>query len=159
MAPWSNRARRQVDGSRGFIGCDVGVDFFPVTSGRRPAQEYPPTVNDVKAAALASSVAASMFGDDAVVDVAPVIPAEDFLLLLLLRRGWPSAMMWLGAYNVTAGDVAAAQREVRAGRVGAAQGRGDARGVRDGVHVDGLPGMSQSTGEPAVRIVRASHHT
>ena len=81
-------------------GCDVDVDFFPVTSNGVRREEYPPTVNDVKAAVLASSVAASMFGDDAVVDVSPVMPAEDFSFF---AEEWPSAMMWLGAYNVTAG--------------------------------------------------------
>jgi IAA-amino acid hydrolase len=80
-------------------GCDVNVDFFPVSNGVR-REEYPPTVNDVKAAALASSVATSMFGDDAVVNVSPVMPAEDFSFF---AEEWPSAMMWLGAYNVTAG--------------------------------------------------------
>ena len=33
-------------------------------------------------------------------DVAPVMPAEDFSFF---AEEWPSAMMWLGAYNVTAG--------------------------------------------------------
>jgi IAA-amino acid hydrolase len=41
-----------------------------------------------------------MFGADAVVDVAPVMPAEDFSFF---AEEWPSAMMWLGSYNVTAG--------------------------------------------------------
>ena len=77
----------------------MNVDFFLVSNGVR-REEYPPTVNDVKAAALASSVATSMFGDDAVVNVSPVMPAEDFSFF---AEEWPSAMMWLGAYNITAG--------------------------------------------------------
>ena len=34
-------------------GCDVDVDFFPVTSNGVRHEEYPPTVNDAKAAAAA----------------------------------------------------------------------------------------------------------
>ena len=81
-------------------GCDADVTFTPVLPDGNVREEYPPTVNDVKAAALASSVATGMFGADAVVDVAPVMPAEDFSFF---AEEWPSVMMWLGSYNVTAG--------------------------------------------------------
>jgi hypothetical protein len=39
-------------------------------------EEYPPTVNDARAAALAASVAAHMLGAAHVKEVAPVMPAE-----------------------------------------------------------------------------------
>ena len=57
-------------------------------------------MNDPRAAALAASVAASMLGSDNVKDVAPVMPAEDFSFF---AEAYPSAMMWLGAYNESAG--------------------------------------------------------
>ena len=80
-------------------GCAVNVEYFPVSGGVRH-EEYPPTVNDVDAAKFAAGVGAAMFGADAVVDVEPVMPAEDFSFF---AERWPSAMMWLGSYNVSAG--------------------------------------------------------
>jgi IAA-amino acid hydrolase len=93
------RVEHVASATAGAHGCSVDVNFFPVKNGVT-TEEYPPTVNDVNAAALASSVATGMFGADAVVDVAPVMPAEDFSFF---AEEWPSAMMWLGSYNVTAG--------------------------------------------------------
>lgn len=57
-------------------------------------------MNDPRAAALATSVAASLLGPEHVRDVAPVMPAEDFSFF---AEAYPSAMMWLGAYNQSAG--------------------------------------------------------
>ena len=93
------RVEHVASATAGAHGCSVDVNFFPVKNGVT-TEEYPPTVNDVKAAALATSVATGMFGAEAVVDVAPVMPAEDFSFF---AEEWPSAMMWLGSYNVTAG--------------------------------------------------------
>ena len=57
-------------------------------------------MNDPRAAALASSVAVTMLGSENVKDVAPVMPAEDFSFF---GEAYPSAMMWLGSYNASAG--------------------------------------------------------
>ena len=91
---------KETVGTAAAHGCDADVTFTPVLPDGNVREEYPPTVNDVKAAALASYVATGMFGAEAVVDVAPVMPAEDFSFF---AEEWPSVMMWLGSYNVTAG--------------------------------------------------------
>ena len=77
------------------------VDFAPASDGGVVREEYPPTVNDPSAARFAASVARDVFGAENVRDdVAPVMPAEDFSFF---GERWPSAMMWLGAYNESAG--------------------------------------------------------
>lgn len=90
------------DGAAAARGCDASVNFSPIANGSPfPRVEYPPTINDARVAAFASDVASEMFGE-AVVDrnVAAVMPAEDFSFF---ARRWPSVMMWLGSYNVSAG--------------------------------------------------------
>jgi IAA-amino acid hydrolase len=85
----------------GAHGCGVKVDFAPASDGGVVREEYPPTVNDPSAARFAASVARDVFGAENVRDdVAPVMPAEDFSFF---GERWPSAMMWLGAYNESAG--------------------------------------------------------
>ena len=61
-------------------------------------------MNDPNAAAFASQMAREVLGGDAetVRDVAPVMPAEDFSFF---GENAPSAMMWLGSYNASAGAV------------------------------------------------------
>ena len=80
-------------------GCTVRVDYAPESDGVT-REEYPPTVNAPEAAALATSVATRVLGRGAARDVAPVMPAEDFSFF---AERWPSAMMWLGSHNETAG--------------------------------------------------------
>jgi len=80
-------------------GCAAHVNFAPAMDGVT-REEYPPTVNDPRAAALATAVAAAMLGPERVVEVAPVMPAEDFSFF---ANAYPSAMMWLGAFNQSAG--------------------------------------------------------
>jgi IAA-amino acid hydrolase len=84
-------------------GCTVVVDFAPSKDGVT-REEYPPTVNDPNAAAFASQMAREVLGGGAetVRDVAPVMPAEDFSFF---GETAPSAMMWLGSYNASAGAV------------------------------------------------------
>jgi IAA-amino acid hydrolase len=67
-------------------------------------EEYPPTVNDPQAAAFAKSMAFEVLGnvEGNVRGVAPVMPAEDFSFFAELA---PSALMWLGSYNESAGAV------------------------------------------------------
>jgi IAA-amino acid hydrolase len=85
----------------GAHGCGVKVDFAPASDGGVVREEYPPTINDPSAARFAASVARDVFGAENVRDdVAPVMPAEDFSFF---GERWPSAMMWLGAYNESAG--------------------------------------------------------
>ena len=101
MLEWIHGAIvKEATGIAAAHGCDADVTFTQVLPDGNVREEYPPTVNDVKAAALASYVATGMFGAEAVVDVAPVMPAEDFSFF---AEEWPSVMMWLGSYNVTAG--------------------------------------------------------
>jgi len=59
-------------------GCTAHVNFAPISADGVTREEYPPTVNDPRAAALVSAVAASMLGAHNVREVAPVMPAEDF---------------------------------------------------------------------------------
>jgi len=65
---------------------------------------YPPTVNDAKAAEFAKRVAREIFGKEEgkVLDVAPVMPAEDFSFF---ANEYPSVMNWIGSYNLDIGAV------------------------------------------------------
>jgi IAA-amino acid hydrolase len=87
----------------GTHGCAVAVDFAPAKDGVT-REEYPPTVNDPGAAGFAGEMAREVLGggDANVREVAPVMPAEDFSFFGELA---PSAMMWLGSYNASAGAV------------------------------------------------------
>ena len=87
----------------GTHGCAVAVDFAPAVDGVT-REEYPPTVNDPGAAGFAGEMAREVLGggDANVREVAPVMPAEDFSFFGELA---PSAMMWLGSYNASAGAV------------------------------------------------------
>jgi IAA-amino acid hydrolase len=80
-------------------GCTASTSFEPEWNGVKRIP-YPPTVNDAKAAALAMRVASDMFGEESIKTVVPVMPAEDFSFF---GEVFPSVMMWLGAYNATAG--------------------------------------------------------
>lgn len=80
-------------------GCTAATSFEPEHNGVKRIP-YPPTVNDPRAAGLAMNVAAQLFGSESTRDVVPVMPAEDFSFF---GETYPSAMMWLGAYNETAG--------------------------------------------------------
>ena len=84
-------------------GCAARVDFAPTADGAT-REEYPPTVNDPSAAAFAAEMAREVLGGDpdTVRDVAPVMPAEDFSFFGELA---PSAMMWLGSHNASAGAI------------------------------------------------------
>ena len=53
---------KEATGTAKAHGCEAAVTFTPVLPDGNVREEYPPTVNDVKAAALASSVATGMFG-------------------------------------------------------------------------------------------------
>ena len=87
----------------GTHGCAVAVDFAPAKDGVT-REEYPPTVNDPGAAGFAGEMAREVLGggDANVREVAPVMPAEDFSFFGEVA---PSAMMWLGSYNASAGAV------------------------------------------------------
>ena len=80
-------------------GCTAKTNFAPEHGGVKRVP-YPPTVNDARAANLAMRVAADLFGTENTRDVVPVMPAEDFSFF---GQQYPSVMMWLGAYNDTAG--------------------------------------------------------
>jgi IAA-amino acid hydrolase len=80
-------------------GCTASTSFEPEWNGVKRIP-YPPTVNDAKASALAMRVASDMFGEESIKTVVPVMPAEDFSFF---GEVFPSVMMWLGAYNATAG--------------------------------------------------------
>ena len=117
-------------------GCDADVTFTPVLPDGNVREEYPPTVNDVKAAALASSRRdghvrrggrggrrARHARGGLLVLRRGVAVCDDVARVLQRHRGC---------------DVAAAQWQVRTGRVGASQRRGDARGIRHRVHSRGV---------------------
>ena len=72
-------------------GCTVDVSFAS-------HEVYPPTVNDKRAAEFAKAVARGIFGEneDVVLDVSPVMPAEDFSFF---ANEYPSVMSWIGSYN------------------------------------------------------------
>ncbi|CAL6410241.1 unnamed protein product [Bathycoccus prasinos] len=78
-------------------GCEVEVSFAS-------REVYPPTVNDAKAAEFAKRVAREIFGKEEgkVLDVAPVMPAEDFSFF---ANEYPSVMNWIGSYNLDIGAV------------------------------------------------------
>jgi IAA-amino acid hydrolase len=81
-------------------GCNATLSFTP--DGRpRP---YPPTVNDAGAWAFARRVSVDVFGEEAVSDLdEPTMAAEDFAFY---RSVVPhTAMLFIGAYNVSAGEV------------------------------------------------------
>jgi len=80
-------------------GCTASTSFEPEWNGVKRIP-YPPTVNSPRAAALATRVASEMFGAENTREVVPVMPAEDFSFF---GEVYPSVMMWLGAYNVSAG--------------------------------------------------------
>ena len=81
-------------------GCEASTSFEPEQYGKKRVP-YPHTVNDPQAAQLAMNVAAQLFGAENTRDVVPVMPAEDFSCF---GQTYPSVMMWLGAYNETAGS-------------------------------------------------------
>ncbi|CEF97541.1 Peptidase M20, dimerisation domain [Ostreococcus tauri] len=81
-------------------GCEASTSFEPEQYGKKRVP-YPPTVNDPQAAQLAMNVAAQLFGAENTRDVVPVMPAEDFSFF---GQTYPSVMMWLGAYNESAGS-------------------------------------------------------
>jgi len=78
-------------------GCVVDVSFAS-------REVYPPTVNDARAANFAKEVAKIVFGAalDTVLDVDPVMPAEDFSFF---ANEYPSVMSWIGSYNKQIGAV------------------------------------------------------
>lgn len=78
-------------------GCEVEVSFAS-------REVYPPTVNDAKAAEFAKRVAREIFGKEEgkVLDVDPVMPAEDFSFF---ANEYPSVMNWIGSYNLDIGAV------------------------------------------------------
>ena len=78
-------------------GCEVEVSFAS-------RAVYPPTVNDAKAAEFAKRVAREIFGKEEgkVLDVDPVMPAEDFSFF---ANEYPSVMNWIGSYNEAIGAV------------------------------------------------------
>ena len=76
-------------------GCEVDVSFAS-------REVYPPTVNDAKAAEFAKRVAREIFGKEEVLDVDPVMPAEDFSFF---ANEYPSVMSWIGSYNPEIGAV------------------------------------------------------
>ena len=78
-------------------GCEVEVSFAS-------REVYPPTVNDAKAAEFAKRVAREIFGKEEgkVLDVDPVMPAEDFSFF---ANEYPSVMNWIGSYNEAIGAV------------------------------------------------------
>lgn len=80
-------------------GCTASTSFTPEWNGVKRIP-YPPTVNDHRAAKLAMNVASQLFGEENTRDVVPVMPAEDFSFF---GERVPSVLMWLGAYNETAG--------------------------------------------------------
>jgi hypothetical protein len=60
------RIEHVTNGTAEAHGCSAHVNFAPGAANGVTREEYPPTVNDPRAAALASAVAASMLGADQV---------------------------------------------------------------------------------------------
>ena len=129
------RVEHVASATAGAHGCSVDVNFFPVKNGVT-TEEYPPTVNDVKAAALATS---RRDGHVRRGGCGGRRSRHARGGLLVLRRGVAVRDDVARVLQRHRGcHVAAAQWQVRTGRVGASQRRGDARGIRHRVHVDGF---------------------
>jgi IAA-amino acid hydrolase len=93
------RMQETVHGIAAAYGCTASLSFAP--DGR--PQPYPPTVNAEAAWAFARRVSGDVLGSAAVsVLDAPVMAAEDFAFF---AQRMPAAMLFLGAYNASAGAV------------------------------------------------------